>query len=211
MTVESREVLEYVDRFRNEQVVKQGNQDFTGTGPSDNEYEDIEAKENGIDQDQLYQTWNRWTVPPPLVFRNDDGEWEVLTRLADKIGPANRWDGTDAPRFLTRYISEMWGVAIFENVGRDWDYANVYVRGLRGQVSNAGLELDDTVPDMPSPADGGASKVSKAFFNPRYVDEEWVFRTRFERLGDEFENYRDLIKRVRTFWYRESDRDLSGD
>ena len=62
---------------------------------------------------------------------------------------------------------------------------------------------------MPSPADGGESKVSKAFFNPRYVDEKWVYRARFERLGDEFENYRDLIKRVRTFWYLEKDREVS--
>ncbi|MBZ0134932.1 MAG: hypothetical protein K8I27_01000 [Planctomycetes bacterium] len=211
VTVEDREVIEYVDRFRNEQVVKEGNQDFTGTGPRSGEFGKTDEVDNGIDQDQTYQTWSRWTVPPPLVFRNDDGQWEVLTRLADKIGPANRWDGTDAPRFLTRYISEMWGVAIFEDVGREWDFANVYVRGLRGQVSNAGLEIDATVPDMPSPADGGGTKVSKAFFNPRYVAEEWVYRTRFERLGDEFENYRDLIKRVRTFWYRESDRDLSGE
>lgn len=211
VTVEDREVIEYVDRFRTEQVVKKGNQDYTGTGPRDGEFGQTDERENDLDMDQLYQTWSRWTVPPPMVFRNDQGEWEVLTRLADKIGPANRWDGTDAPRFLTRYISEMWGVAIFENVGRDWDYANVFVRGLRGSVSNAGLELDNTVPDMPSPADGGDSKVSKAFFNPRYVSEEWVYRVRFERLGDEFENYRDLIKRVRTFWYRESDRDLSDE
>ena len=208
VTIEEREVIEYVDRFRNERAV---DDQARGSGPEESEYDDNSdsASDNGLDQEQLYKTWSRWTVPPPMVFRNDEGEWEVLTRLADKIGPANRWDGMDAPRFLTRYISEMWGVAIFENVGREWDYANVYVRGLRGQVSNKGLEVDGSVPDMPSPADGGASKVGKAFFNPRYVDEKWVYRARFERLGDEFENYRDLIKRVRTFWYLEKDREVS--
>lgn len=209
-TVETREVLRYVNRFRNEQVIKDDNRDFEGTGPTAAEFEETDRQDNGLDDTKAFQTYSRWTVPPPMVYRDDSGEWQVITRLADKIGPANRWDGTDAPRFLTRYVSEMWGVAIFRGVKRDWDYANVYVRGLRGQVSNAGLEIDGTVPNMPSPADG-QSEVSKSFFNPRYVEEEWVYRVRYERLGDEFENYRDLIRKVRSFWYRESDRALSGD
>jgi hypothetical protein len=209
VTVEEKEVIRYVNRFRNQQVVKDTN-DFEGTGPTDEEYDQTDIVDNGLDMTQTYKTYSRWTVPPPMVYRDDDGQWQVLTRLADKIGPANRWDGTDAPRFLTRYISEMWGVAIFKNVNRDWDYANVYVRGLRGSVSNAGLTLDTSVADMPSPVDG-SSPEGKSFFNPRYVEEEWVYRVRYERLGDEFENYRDLIRRVRTFWYRESDRDLSGE
>ena len=207
-TIEERAVLTYVNRFRNDHVSTEGN-DFEGTGPEDDEFDETERKDNGIDMSKAYKTWSRWTVPPPMVYLDDDGEWQVLTRLADKIGPANRWDGNDAPRFLTRYISEMWGVAIFRNVTREWDYANVYVKGLRGQVSNAGLELDTTVTTMPSPADG-SSGVAKSFFNPRYADEDWTYRVRYERLGDEFENYRDLIRRVRTFWYREADRDLSG-
>jgi hypothetical protein len=209
VTIESRDVIRYVNRFRNDQVAKNNNE-FEGTGPTDDEYDQTDVVDNGIDMTQTYKTYSRWTVPPPMVYRDDNGEWQVLTRLADKIGPANRWDGTDAPRFLTRYISEMWGVAIFKGVNRDWDYANVYVRGLRGSVSNAGLTLDASVPDMPSPADGTTPE-GKSFFNPRYVEEEWVYRVRFERLGDEFENYRDLIRRVRTFWYRESDKDLSGE
>ena len=207
-TVEDRQVLRYVNRFRNDHIASGGN-DIRGSGPRDDEYDQTDDQSNGIDMSKASKTWSRWTVPPPLVFLNDQGEWEVLTRLADKIGPANRWDGTDAPRFLTRYISEMWGVAIFENVDRDWDYANVYVKGLRGQVSNAGLSVDSAVANMPSPADG-ETPVDKTFFNPRYVDEDWTYRVRYERLGDEFENYRDLIRRVRTFWYREADRELSG-
>ena len=211
VTVETREVIRYVNRFRNEQVVKDSSaRDFTGTGPKEDEFNASDETDNGIDMTKLHKTYSRWTVPPPMVYRDDNGEWQVLTRMADKIGPSNRWDGMDAPRFLTRYVSEMWGVAIFKGVKRDWDYANVYVRGLRGQVSNAGLTLDSTVTSMPSPADG-TSEVGKSFFNPRYVAEEWVYRTRYERLGDEFENYRDLIRKVRTFWYRESDRDLSGE
>ncbi|MCA8913950.1 MAG: hypothetical protein KDB90_00960 [Planctomycetes bacterium] len=211
VTVENREVIRYVNRFRNQQVVKDNTQrDFSGTGPEAGEFEETPEEDNGIDMSKTYKTYSRWTVPPPMVYRDDNGEWQVLTRLADKIGPANRWDGMDAPRFLTRYVSEMWGVAIFKGVSRDWDYANVYVRGLRGQVSNAGLTLDGKVTSMPSPADG-TSEVGKSFFNPRYVAEEWVYRTRYERLGDEFENYRDLIRKVRTFWYREGDRDMSGD
>ncbi len=82
------------------------------------------------------------------------------------------------------------------------------MRGLRGRVAKAGLTLDTSVPDMPSPADIGASKVSKAFFNPRYLGEEWVYRVRYERLGDEFENFRDLVRRQRAFWYRESDEEI---
>lgn len=203
--IEEREVVTYVDRFRNDQVTKARAGDFRGSGPTDNEYDSTDEEDNGIDMSKTFKTWSRWTVPPPLVYR-DGNEWRTLTRLADKIGPANRWDGADAPRFLTRYISEMWGVAIFQNVRRDWDYANVYVRGLRGQVSNAGLKLDGKVTSMPNPSDL-ESEEAKSFFNPRYVQEEWVYRARFERLGDEFENYRDLIRRVRTFWYRESDRD----
>src|SRR5690606_19091317 len=140
-TVETREVLRYVNRFRNEQVIKDDNRDFEGTGPTAAEFEETDRQDNGLDDTKAFQTYSRWTVPPPMVYCEDSGEWQVITRLADKIGPANRWDGTDAPRFLTRYVSEMWGVAIFRGVKRDWDYANVYVRGLRGQVSNAGLEI----------------------------------------------------------------------
>lgn len=208
-SVEPREVLRYVNRFKNDHVASDSN-DIRGSGPRDNEFDETDRSDNGIDMGKASKTWSRWTVPPPMVYLDDNGEWQVLTRLADEIGPANRWDGADAPRFLTRYISEMWGVAVFKGVTRDWDYANVFVNGLRGHVSNAGLAVDTTVSNMPSPADG-STEVTKTFFNPRYVAEDWTYRVRYERLGDEFENYRDLIRRVRSFWYRESDRELSGD
>jgi hypothetical protein len=74
-------------------------------------------------------------------------------------------------------------------------------------VANAGLEHDSSVPTLPAPSlelEGGSVKGNnKTFFNPRYATEEWIYRVRYERLGDEFENFRDLIRRVRTFWYRD--------
>ncbi|MCL4731114.1 MAG: hypothetical protein KJ044_11835 [Planctomycetes bacterium] len=99
-------------------------------------------------------------------------------------------------------------MAIFRNVSRDWDWANVIVRGLRGQVAKAGLSVDESVKEVPNPADLGKTPVKKTYFNPRYASEEWVYRVRFERLGDEFENFRDLIRRQRAFWYRESDTEI---
>lgn len=203
----SRPTIEFVDRFRREKMAEEDPGAYEGDGPGRDDFDSTPIENNGINLDKTYQTWSRWTVPPPLVYQDANRNWQVLTRFADKVGPANRWDGKDAPRFLTRYISEMWGVAIFENVSKDWDYANVYVRGLRGRVSNAGLKVDGSVPDLKSPADSESS-VEKTFFNPRYVGEEWVYRVRFERLGDGYENYRDLIRRVRTFWYRESDEEI---
>jgi hypothetical protein len=151
-------------------------------------------------------------VPPPLVYKDPaSGEWQVITRLADKIGPATRWDGADAPRFITRFISEMWGVAIFKGVDRDWDWANVRVRGLRGTVARSGLKVDENVTSLPNPADAGATRVEKAFFTPRMTAEDWVYWVRYERLGDEFENFRDLIRKQRTIWYRESDSEVGSD
>jgi hypothetical protein len=75
------------------------------------------------------------------------------------------------------------------------------VRGLRERVSHSGLKQDDTNKDIPSYKDAGATKISKAFYDVRYVTEDWIYRARFERLGDSTESYRDLIRRVRTFWY----------
>ncbi|MBK9975827.1 MAG: hypothetical protein IPP14_13735 [Planctomycetes bacterium] len=204
-TIQNVPVIRYVSKFR-DKFVSAGGDVRRGKAVDSSDFEDTEVKDNGLPEN--FQTWRRWTVPPPLVYRDEAGVWQVITRLADKIGPANRWDGADAPRFITRYVSEMWGVAVFQNVSRDWDWANVVVRGLRGRVAKAGLTLDTSVPDMPSPADIGASKVSKAFFNPRYLGEEWVYRVRYERLGDEFENFRDLVRRQRAFWYRESDEEI---
>jgi hypothetical protein len=37
------------------------------------------------------------------------------------------------------------------------------------------------------------------------VGQEWVYRARYERLGDEFENFQDLIRRTRSFWYIETE------
>lgn len=201
--VQNRTVIRYVNKFR-DRFVSQGGDVRRGKAVDAEDFEAAEPKDNGLPEN--FQTWRRWTVPPPMVYQDPaSGEWQVITRLADKIGPANRWDGADAPRFITRYVSEMWGVAIFRGVSRDWDWANVVVRGLRGRVAKAGLTVDDKVTEMPNPADIGATKVKKTYFNPRYTNEEWVYRVRYERLGDEFENFRDLIRRQRAFWYRESD------
>jgi hypothetical protein len=206
--VEEREVITFVDRFRTQAVSADDPAGFRGTGPTPEEYEDptIEETDNQADFTKMNKTWSRWTVPPPMVYRDAQGEWKVLTRFADKLGPGRRWDDKDAPRFLTRYISEMWGVAIFENVSRDWDYANVYVRGLRDRVSSAGLKKDTVVTSLPSPVDG-TTPITKSFFKPRLVSQEWVYRERFERLGDEFENFRDLVRRTRSFWYLDNEGD----
>lgn len=154
------------------------------------------------------QTYRKWTVPPPLVYRGQDADgnerWEVLTRFSEAVGPATRYDGSDAPRFITRYISEMWGVAIFKDVDRNWDYMNVYVRGLRGHVTNRGLTTDADVTNLPSHVDKDAGTINKTFFNPKYVTDDWVYRVRFERPGDGFQTFRDLIRRVRVFWYQEN-------
>lgn len=205
-TIRQTDVLRYVNRFRDKHVAGTGGQG--GEAPNAEDFEESERRDNALGEH--FKTWRRWTVPPPLVYRNEQGEWEVLTRFADKVGPANRWDGADTPRFLTRYVSEMWGVAIFKGVKRDWDYANVFVHGLRGVVANKGLRLDTNVPNMPSPADLGTSTVDKAFYDPRYVAEDWTYRVRYERLGDEFENFRDVVRRQRTFWYRDSDAEIAA-
>lgn len=202
--VEPRDVIGYVSRFRNDHAAKEDPSQFEGTGPKADEFEESERRDNGADFDKLYKTWTRWTVPPPMVYRDEQGQWQVITRFADKIGPGTRWDDKDAPRFLTRYVSEMWGVAIFEGVSRDWDFANVYVRGLRDRVSGSGFKQDSGVPDLPSPVDG-SSPVTKSFFKPRMVSQEWIYRVRYERLGDEYENFRDLIRKTRSFWYLDKD------
>jgi hypothetical protein len=193
-TVETRKVLRYVHNFRSDQPRSPGADDYTET-PTQN---------NGADLSKLSKTFSRWTVPPPLVVNQGPGQFEVITRLADKIGPGTRWDEKDAPRFDTRLISEMWGVAIFEGVGRDWDFANVYVRGLRGHVTSDGLTKDTAITQLPSPLDV-TSKEPRAFFKSRMVGQEWVYRARYERLGDEFENFQDLIRRTRSFWYIETE------
>lgn len=201
--------IAFVDRYRREHAAKTGADAhrLDDSGPNEDEYETTTPSENALSLDHSYYTWSRWTVPPPVVYQDAGGQWKVLTRFAEKVGPANRWDGMDAPRFLTRYVSEMWGVAIFKGVDRDWDFANVVVKGLRGRVANAGLEHDQSVTSLPAPSlevEGGRMKTNtKTFFNPRYATEEWIYRVRYERLGDEFENFRDLIRRVRTFWYRD--------
>ncbi|MBX3460714.1 MAG: hypothetical protein KF696_12250 [Planctomycetes bacterium] len=199
--VENRPVLRYVNRFRNAHAATNDPSRFpSGAGPTDDDFETSPVEDNNADFDQIYKTWSRWTVPPPMVYRDEQGQWQVITRFADKYGPGRRWDDGDAPRFLTRYVSEMWGVAIFENVSRDWDFANVYVRGLRHTVSSAGLKQDGTVPDLKSPVDGQGA-VSKTFFKPRMVTQEWIYRVRYERLGDEYENFADLVRKTRSFWY----------
>lgn len=198
--------IAFVDRYRRAHAAKTGAgaHRLDDTGPTEDEYERTGEAKNTLNLENSAYTWSRWTVPPPMVYQANDGKWKVVTRFAEKVGPANRWDGMDAPRFLTRYVSEMWGVAIFKGVDRDWDYANVMVKGLRGRVSNAGLEQDMSVTNAPHPAQSpNAQTIEKAYFNPRYATEEWVYRVRYERLGDEFENFRDLIRRVRTFWYRD--------
>lgn len=203
-----RETIEYVDEFRRRGMAGDDRQER----PREEHFRGAEEtgdQDNGINLDKTYKTWSRWTVPPPLVYRNSMGEWEVVTRFADKVGPGTRWDDADADRFLTRYISEMWGVAIFEDVDRNWDFANVYVHGLRGHVTNSGLKEDPDWTSLPDPV--GDGQTDKAFFNTRFVTEDWIYRARYERLGDGFENYRDLIRRVRTFWYRESDEEVAFD
>lgn len=201
------EVISYVERTRN--AIVAGGDPTSQPGVGEGDYKQPNPSENGIRP--VAKTYRRWTVPPPLVYRTEqpgpeDPEWTVLTRLADKIGPATRSDGKDAPRFLTRYISEMWGVFIFKNVNREWNYLNVMIRGLRGRVSHAGLKIDDSNQSMPSFSDSKAAPIPKAFFNVRYVTEDWIYRARFERLGDGRESYRDLIRRVRTFWYQDPDK-----
>ncbi|MHC4840434.1 MAG: hypothetical protein ACYTDT_05655 [Planctomycetota bacterium] len=208
-TVEETEIVQYVNENRNKHLSGTELEGMEGVGES--HFEEQDGASNNLDMDKAHKIWRRWTVPPPLVVENEDGEKEVLTRLSDKVGPATRYDGKDAPRFLTRYISEMWGVAIFKGVRRDWDYANVYVKGLRGTVSNRGLRIDGKVTELPNPADGGESKIPKTFLSPQYVNEEWVYRTRYQRLGDEYETFRDLIRRQRTFWYLEESEIISQD
>ncbi len=204
-TIERRPVIKYVRRFLDENAASPDGR-LTGTGPRGDEYEEMPVQDNGADISKLKKTWSRWTVPPPMVYQDANGQWQVITRFADKIGPGTRHDDRDAPRFLTRYVSEMWGAAIFENVDRDWDYANVYVRGLRRHVSSAGLKKDEIFTQLPSPMDGTTME-NRSFFKPRLVGQEWVYRTRYERLGDEFENFRDLVRRTRTFWYLETEGD----
>jgi hypothetical protein len=80
------------------------------------------------------------------------------------------------------------------------------VRGLRDRVSSAGLKKDTVVTSLPSPVDG-TTPITKSFFKPRLVSQEWVYRERFERLGDEFENFRDLVRRTRSFWYLDNEGD----
>jgi hypothetical protein len=191
--VERRSTLAFVERFRT-----QG-----GEGPRADEMEDGVAAESLEDLESLHKTWSRWTVPPPLVYRGADGQWQVVTRFADQLGPGRRWDNKDAPRFLTRYVSEMWGVAIFEEVGTDWDFANVYVRGLRHSVGNSGLKRDNDMTELPNPLPG-ARGVPASFFKPRLVGQEWIYRVRYERLGDEFDAYRDVVRRTRSFWYMDT-------
>jgi hypothetical protein len=197
-TIERARVMRFVNRFRFDHAAREGNR-IEGDGPRAAEWETNPQRDNDADFDQLNQTWSRWTVPPPVVYQDGD-QWRALTRLATQIGPARRWDGADAPRFLTRQISEMWGVAIFQNVRRDWDWSNVYVRGLRGHVAKAGLKVDGDSTSLPSPATRGV-QIPRSFFKPRMVSQEWVYRVRYERLGDEFEPHSDLIRRLRSFWY----------
>ena len=205
-TVQTVTVIRYINRFRTEFAVSGKNPITDGKAPTQSEFEEGTVQDNGLEGHT--QTWRRWTVPPPMVFKDPaSGEWQVISRLADKIGPATRWDGADAPRFTTRFVSEMWGAAIFSGVSRDWDWANVRVRGLRGHVAKAGLKLDTEVLDLPNPADP-ARREEKSFFNPRMTGEEWVYWVRYERLGDEFENFRDLIRRQRAVWFRESDKEV---
>jgi hypothetical protein len=204
-TVEEREVIRYVERYRDDKLARRG-----ADGPRPDEFEDPSEGDTDVELQRIAQTYSRWTVPPPLVYRGDDGEWHAITRLADRIGPATRWDGADAPRFLTRHVSEMWGVAIFRGVSSDWDYANVIVRGLRGTVANSGLERDRNVTALPNPAVGGGD-VERAFFHPRFLAQNWVYRVRYERLGDQFEPGRSLTRKQRAFWYLESDTPVARD
>jgi hypothetical protein len=200
-TIERERIMRFVNRFRFDHVAGEGNR-IDGDGPRPDEFEVNPERDNEADFEQLYQTWSRWTVPPPIVYR-DGNEWRTITRLATQIGPARRWDGMDAPRFLTRHVSEKWGVAIFQGVRPDWDWANVYVRGLRGHVAKAGLKRDTNETSLPSAAEAGPGRpqVPRSFFKPRMVSQEWVYRVRYERLGDEFEPLSDLIRRQRSFWY----------
>jgi hypothetical protein len=209
-TIQEVDVIRHINKFRNDIAVSRKNPVLDGKPLGQDDFEENPLAQNNLEG--VAQTWRRWTVPPPLVYRDPaSGEWQVITRLADKIGPATRWDGADAPRFITRFISEMWGVAIFKGVDRDWDWANVRVRGLRGTVARSGLKVDENVTSLPNPADAGATRVEKAFFTPRMTAEDWVYWVRYERLGDEFENFRDLIRKQRTIWYRESDSEVGSD
>ncbi|MCC6574234.1 MAG: hypothetical protein IT462_10625 [Planctomycetes bacterium] len=219
---ETEKILTYLEKVRDEIVAGGDPRNATPMKEEDFTREMVKEGENEVEKsapdnnslNPIKQVYRRWTVPPPLVYKNNspkpgEGDWTVLTRLSEAYGPARRMDGADAPRFLTRYISEMWGVFVFKNVDRDWDYMNVVVRGLRGYVGHAGLKPDTQTTSLPSHKDTVVEPgkqpdpVNKAFFNTRLNAENWLYRVRFERLGDGLEAYRDLIRRQQTYWYIE--------
>ncbi|MEE9311557.1 MAG: hypothetical protein V3V10_04010, partial [Planctomycetota bacterium] len=124
-SVTTTDIITYVNENRNKHLEGTSLEEMSGVekghmkGPEGGDTNELELS-------KAHKIWRRWTVPPPVVLGEGD-EMEVITRLTDEVGPSTS-------RFLTRYISEMWGVAIFKGVRRDWDFANVSVRGLRATV-----------------------------------------------------------------------------
>ncbi len=152
------------------------------------------------------ETFDRWTLPPPLVYVDEDKNPHAQTRVTTRIGPARRADGSDAPRAHVQYISERWGAFIFKDLDRDWDYMNIHIRGLRSPIARKGQVLKEY--SLPAASSPDAPEIDKVSFLPQYQLQDWVYLVRFERLGDSFENHRDSIRHLRSRWYLRSEKKM---
>ncbi|MCD4656760.1 MAG: hypothetical protein K8S87_04370 [Planctomycetes bacterium] len=90
------------------------------------------------------------------------------------------------------------GVAIFENIDRDWDFMNVFVSGLKGPLRRRGFDSVDYNVLGVKP---GTEKTKKQYL-PHILHEEWVMMLRFTRPGDQFFTENDRMHFERRFWYR---------
>jgi len=169
---------------------------------SDSEFEPATPSDNGLSD--AIKTFDRWTVPPPLVYKDAAGNQHVQTRVEQRIGPWRKQDGSDAPRAHVHYISERWGAFVFRDIDRSWDYMNVHVRGLRPAYFRRGTTLQAF--DVKASSAPDSARVPKSRLDPMWYRQDWVYLARFERLGDQFENFRDMVRPVREIWYLRSER-----
>lgn len=172
---------------------------------SASDFESAQQVTGGIDMQGILRTYDRWTLPPPYVYTGADGKPVVETRLNVQIGPGRTANGSDAPRALVKYISERWGAFVFKAPDAAWDYANVEIRGLRSGITRKGRNIDTYA--VPNPSDA-SRMTNRTTFRERWVSQDWVYFSRFERLGDQFNQDEDIVTTINERWYKKSESEI---
>ncbi len=135
-------------------------------------------------------TSQRWTLPAPLVHENENNEWVAESSLRLTIGP-------DGERVHEHFISERYGIMILKDVDPEWDFMNVSIRGLRSPMIRRGFDADRVT--LEPLVEGGQGPV-RVGVTPRWVRQDWVYRARFERTGNDREPGSNLVTKVSEGW-----------